>query len=85
MKSRLRGALRGAAAPISLPALTKDLGLQGPLAAGGGSVLLDLVSELVAEGAVRGAVKGSGASWVPAAHAEAQQVCVRFAHIFLTL
>ena len=79
MKSRLRGALRGAAAPLSLPALTKDLGLEGPLAGGGSgtkSVLSDLVSELIAEGAVRGTAKGgSAASWVPAIHAETQQVC----------
>ena len=35
-------------------------------------MLSDLVLELVSEGAIRGALKGS--SWVPAAHAEAQQV-----------
>ena len=58
--------------------LTKELGLEGPLAGGGSgtkSVLSDLVSELIAEGAVRGTAKGgSAASWVPAIHAETQQV-----------
>ena len=80
MNSRLRGARRDAASPLSLPALTKELGLEGPLAGGAGSgtksVLADLVSELIAEGAVRGTAQGgSAARWVPAIHAETQQVC----------
>lgn len=51
----------------------QELGLE--LASG--SVLHDLVSELVSEGAARGTLRGGGASWTPSAHAEAQQLAVK--------
>jgi hypothetical protein len=59
-QAQLRGALRGAAAPLSLPALAKTLGLE-PSVTGGG-MMGAIVEELVADGTlqVRVPEKGSG-------------------------
>lgn len=74
--AQLRGALRGAAAPVMLAPLVRDLDSGG----GGGGVslatALPLIEELAAEGAVRGQLKGGGAAWTPEAHARAQRAAV---------
>ena len=73
--AQLRGALRGAAAPVMLAPLVKDLDSGG----GGGISLataLPLIEELAAEGAVRGQLKAGGAAWTPEAHARAQRAAV---------
>ncbi|KAG1674314.1 hypothetical protein FOA52_013503, partial [Chlamydomonas sp. UWO 241] len=70
VKARLRGALRGAAQPLVLSSLTKELALEGPLTSG--PVLHELITDLVAEGALRGTLRGGGSTWTPSAHSEAQ-------------
>lgn len=77
IKAQLRGALRGTAAPVALPALLK--GIIGLDSIGGGSsagMLSTLVDELLAEGAVQGSTKGGGGSWVPSIHTASQQSAV---------
>lgn len=73
-QAQLRGALRGAATPLGLPALAKTLGLE-PSVTGGG-MLGAIVEELVAEGAVQGTLKGGGTSWTPAVYLRTQQEAV---------
>ena len=73
-QAQLRGALRGAAAPLSVPSLAKTLGLE-PSVTGGG-MLGTIVEELLAEGAVAGTLKGGGTSWTPAVYSRTQQDAV---------
>ena len=54
-----RGALRGAVAPVAMPALVKDLGIEG--LASLNALVPSQVEELVAEGAVMR--DGQGVSW----------------------
>lgn len=69
MQARVRGAVRGALAPVSLPALDKALALD----AGAGPTLGSLLEELAAAGEVAGQLRGGGSTWVPAVHAQRQQ------------
>ena len=76
IKSQLRGALRGCTSPLSIPALVKDLGLEG-VGGGGGGMVSQLVESLVQEGAIKGTLKSGGVNWVPAVFTAAQQEAVR--------
>ena len=67
-KAALRGALRGAAAPVNLGTLAKALGIS----AAGGATAGALVEELVAEGALAGSLR-AGAVWTPDVHSRAQE------------
>lgn len=66
----MRGAVRGALLPVSLPALGKALCLD---AAAAGPTLGGLLEELAAAGQVAGQLRGGASSWVPAVHARHQQ------------
>ena len=72
---QLRGALRGAAAPVNLSTLARDLGLEGlgSLA----SLLPSLIDELVDSGAIAGRLAAGGTSWTPAVYVRSQQEAVR--------
>lgn len=74
IKAQLRGALRGTAAPVGLPSLLKELGLDG--FASSAAMVAALVEELLADGAVHGSTRGGAGSWVPAAYTAAQQGAV---------
>jgi hypothetical protein len=77
---QLRGALRGAAAPVPLAALSKELGLDAAGAGGGGRGMVGgLIEELIAEGAAAGTLKGGGQGgvWTPAVYASAQGAAVK--------
>lgn len=77
LKAQLRGALRGASAPVTLPSLIKDLGIEG-LSSGGG-MIGGLVEELITEGSVQGSLKGGlqGGAWTPAVYSGAQAAAVK--------
>lgn len=70
----MRGAVRGALTPLSVPALAKSLGLSGGGVAG--RSLGSTLEELAAAGEVQGELRGGGSTWVPAVHARAQQDAV---------
>jgi len=72
IKAQLRGALRGAEAPVTLATLARGLGLDA--AASGGAMLPGLTEELVADGAARGSARGG--AWVPEIHTVAQAAAV---------
>src|SRR4051812_11937403 len=76
LQARVRGAVRGALTPLSVPGLAKALQLD----AGGGGVagtsLGSLIEQLAAAGEVDGSLRGGGSTWVPAVHARAQQESV---------
>ncbi|GBF94592.1 hypothetical protein Rsub_06707 [Raphidocelis subcapitata] len=77
LKAQLRGALRGAAAPVTLAGLARELGIDAP--GGGGSMVGGLVEQLAGEGAISGALKGGmqGGVWTPAAYSSAQAAAVK--------
>lgn len=75
VRAQLRGALRGAAAPVSLAALVRQLGLEGVGSLG--ALVPGIVEELVAAGAVEGRLAGGGGTWTPAAYVRGQQQAVR--------
>jgi hypothetical protein len=66
IKAQLRGALRGATAPVAMAALVKELGLDGLVSSN--SMIAQLVEELLQEKAVAGSTKGAGGNWVPTIH-----------------
>ena len=67
-RAALRGALRGAAAPVSLAALgASDASASTPTPTSGSLALPALADSLVAAGEVAGRVRPGG-SWVPAVH-----------------
>lgn len=69
-QARVRGAVRGALTPLSVPNLAKTLRLDG--GGGAGPSLGAIVEELAAAGEISGALRGGG-TWVPRVHARAQQ------------
>lgn len=73
IKSQLRGALRAIAAPVTMPSVIKELGLEGVGGSGGTGMIPSLVDELVKEQAVAGTLKGGGINWTPSFYATAQQ------------
>lgn len=71
VKARVRGCVRGAIAPVSLPSVAKAAGLDSSTASAGPS-LASVVEQLVAEGQVAGHLGGGGTTWLPAIHAQRQ-------------
>lgn len=74
VKAQLRGALRGALAPLTLAALRKDLGIEN--LGGLGALVPSLAEELLKDGAIVGKL-AAGGTWVPASYARSQQDFVR--------
>ena len=70
IKAQVRGALRGALAPISLSTVRKDLGIES--LGGLGALVPTVAEELLREGAIVGKL-AAGGSWVPASFARSQQ------------
>ena len=68
-QARVRGAVRGALAPVGLPALAKALALD----AAAGPTLSSLLEELAAAGQVAGHLRGGASTWLPAVHAQRQR------------
>ncbi|KAI3438673.1 hypothetical protein D9Q98_001094 [Chlorella vulgaris] len=75
IKAQLRGALRGAVSPVSMPALSKELGIAG--LASLSALVPSLVDELAAEGSIAGKLTSGGATWVPVSYVRSQQDAVR--------
>lgn len=71
VKARVRGCVRGAIAPISLPSIAKAAGLDGTSASAGPS-LASVIEQLAAAGQVAGQLRGGAATWVPAVYAQRQ-------------
>ena len=76
LQARVRGAVRGALTPLSLPGLAKTLGLDVGGGAAAGPSLGAMLEELAASGEISGSLRGGGSTWVPAVHARAQQESV---------
>ncbi|EFN57486.1 hypothetical protein CHLNCDRAFT_143015 [Chlorella variabilis] len=74
IKAQLRGALRGAVSPVSIPALVRELGIEG--LASLKALVPSLVDELAAEGSVAGKLAPGASSWVPATYVQSQQDAV---------
>lgn len=74
LQAQMRGALRGAAAPLSILSVVKTLQLEPSVAAGG--MLGTIVEELLAEGSIQGTLKGGGSNWTPAVYSRMQQDAV---------
>ncbi len=71
-QARVRGAVRGALTPLSVPNLAKTLRLDGG-GGGAGPSLGAIIEELAAAGEISGALRGGGGTWAPHVHARAQQ------------
>lgn len=71
LKAQLRGALRGALAPVSLQSLRKSLGISslGVLS----SMIPSLIEELQSEGSIDGKLMSGGGTWIPSIHSKMQQ------------
>lgn len=69
-QAEVRGAVRGAAAPLNLGSLAGRLGLEAQVAAG--HMLGGLLEELAAAGAVAGALQAGATVWTPAIHSRSQ-------------
>ncbi|KAL4425678.1 hypothetical protein ABPG75_009694 [Micractinium tetrahymenae] len=75
IKAQLRGALRGAVSPVPIPALVKELGIEG--LASLNALVPTLIEDLTAEGSVAGKLVAGAASWVPASYVASQQDAVK--------
>ncbi|KAK9817206.1 hypothetical protein WJX72_011062 [[Myrmecia] bisecta] len=75
IKAKVRGALRAASAPVTIPNMLRELDLEN--LSTGSTTISAIVVELLAAGSIKGQLRGGGTTWTPAIYALSQQGAVR--------